>query len=826
MSTEQERKLKSDMKNGVMNMIYNKINSVIGAGDQLFTMTFPAQPLNYRRFVYDTSNRNSVLTKPYTIAEAEFRLSDQMFNPVPITAGSNGKKLSSIYHTLINNYVPSINELAPFFRDRAGLSRFLLQPSGEIDEDGNPISRMGLTNMLYEKYLVAKNEWNEKKNKKFDELKSKNLLDDYSRWLSSAGLVEQERLNNMYNDVVVRGHLHEVMTLLGYINSSSTAEELEMVKQRMRHSVRTSLDESMLIYPVQFQPSNWFMAMTPNLQPQDLTMAKDVLSDQLRQKRKQLHKTKSKLAEIELLSVSNSTIGSIHTELAEGRDRLQEAENKLMQKYGDGVVTAVKTYLNYKAISAEMSLENYINSYTGGAGGVIKNKMLQMGILPEEFNTSKDIEDTVKGVVDAVVGTYKANGDVMAKQRELLELQTKLANAKAHEMSSEKIRLRERVEDLEADVKYLSDLVAGTHGEVAKHERQVASLEENEFKGWSKKTVGEKRDVIKKVMTLFPNLNFDVFTKVGNVETHFDINKDADVSKVTVTGMKNALGDVPKNYALIPKNSEAAEIDGMFTDVTIKIEQNTFREAVKNKSEATDVHANLSIGFVSASASYSHSKSSNSMESEFLSNDMEIGFRVAKVSFDRGGWFNPALFDMSKSFYHLAKLKAGAGFTKNKEEYAAAERTMNSKEYDYMLPSFPVAMVIAKDITIKVVNTQDVKSFSKTVESESMSGNAGLFCFSVSGGKSSDSMAESSFHGHDNSSFYIRIPGPQILGYYQQFVKLDESKDYVSMISDDKRKAEAPLMKALHEFELASQEMSKMTALKKNLKEAKEDAEE
>ncbi len=90
----------ADREQNIMQLIYNKINDMIGAGNQLFSMQFPAQPLNYRMYQYDTSDRNSILTRPYTVAEQEFRLSDQLFDISPITAGSNGEKaLGSVRYT-------------------------------------------------------------------------------------------------------------------------------------------------------------------------------------------------------------------------------------------------------------------------------------------------------------------------------------------------------------------------------------------------------------------------------------------------------------------------------------------------------------------------------------------------------------------------------------------------------------------------------------------------------------------------------------------------------------------------------------------------------
>lgn len=138
----------------IMQMIYNKVYELVGAGNQLFTMVFPAQPLNYRMYQYDTSSITSALTKPYTVSENEFRLSDQLFDVSPITAGPNGERLSVVYDTCINNFIPKLDYLVPFLRDRAGLSNFLEESSGEVDEHSHaPLSRIELCKRLYNDYL-------------------------------------------------------------------------------------------------------------------------------------------------------------------------------------------------------------------------------------------------------------------------------------------------------------------------------------------------------------------------------------------------------------------------------------------------------------------------------------------------------------------------------------------------------------------------------------------------------------------------------------------------------------------------------------------------
>jgi len=260
--------------------------------------------------------------------------------------------------------------------------------------------------------------------------------------------------------------------------------------------------------------------------------------------------------------------------------------------------------------------------------------------------------------------------------------------------------------------------------------------------------------------------------------------------------LSNKLDHIPQNYSILPKSTEAATIDGMFMDVSISIEKTEDASDILKESSASDVQASASFMFGSASVSHSHSKASNNVETSFLSQNMEIGFRVAKVSFDRGGWFNPSLFNMSKAFFHLADFKAGDGLN-----VAAIKNGTTVDKTKTLLPSFPTGFVIAKDITIKISDVTDVSKYSKTVEESSTQGSGGLFCFSVSGGSSSKSVAESSFSGHNGKDFYMRIPGPQILGYFQQFVEKDESAPYEAMFGQEEVN---PLVAALNEFNEAN----------------------
>ncbi len=176
--------------------------------------------------------------------------------------------------------------------------------------------------------------------------KQENGLDEYAKWQSSYAVVRQEELNNLYNDVVVRGLLHEVLTILGYLNASSIAEQLEISKQKMRNSARISLDESMTVYPVQFQPNNWFKALSPNLNPEDLTMAKESIRDVYIAKQKELAQADAELQQMTLLSADPNEIKELEITIGVAKQELNQAESNLIKQYGEGVIGIAKIYFN------------------------------------------------------------------------------------------------------------------------------------------------------------------------------------------------------------------------------------------------------------------------------------------------------------------------------------------------------------------------------------------------------------------------------------------------------------------------------------------------
>lgn len=694
-----------EMYNGVMGAVYNKINEFLGAGDMLFTMEFPGRPLNRHKFEYSTDDRNSVLTKPYTIAEAEFRLSDDLYNLSPITQGPNGKKLTTVFDTLLNNYVPKLSDLKDFVVDKSKIKDWLLTKiEDEIDGKKMNCSRMEFCQLLYNKYLNEKVKWEKEKNDVFDRYKGSGDLDGFSKWVSSEGMVRDEQLNNLFNDAVVRGNYHEVLTYLGFLNISSTAEQLEKTKQNMRNSVRKSLDASMLVYPVQFQPNNWFKALTPNFSPKDLTMSKDILVLQFNAKQKELGTLETQLANLQLKSSSPEEIEALKAKVEDQRAAFKKAESNLIKQYGEGALTAFKVYLN---------------AQTGGALSAVRK------ISAANFDkTTADALGLGQEVVDSMLKTYQANADFLDSAQQLSEVQSYYAESQAHDYRAEINRLQERIKELKADISYIGGLVSGTY------------------------------------------------------------NKENQVDPAT---------DMP----VIPQEVKEGNSDLSFTDIIIKTSDAEDYNKSTSESSASNSSWKVSGWFFSAGGQSSQSSAMSENESYAMSKSFEIGMRVTKVTIDRGGWFNPTIFDMSHAFHRLADLRAGMGITKDDVKNKTAKDLQSLIQYNdetgvkksHLLPSYPVAFVIAKDITIKIsMSEQESHTMKSNMEKSSSSG-GGFLCFSCSNSSSSKSSNETAFHGYHNNAYYVRIPGPQILGWFQNFTPKDNATKYEAL-TDDQLKLE------------------------------------
>lgn len=658
----------------VMELIYEQVNKLFGAGNQLFSMEFPARSLNYSDYEYNIENCYSSLTKPYPVQEAEFKLSDQLYDYESIIQGSNGEKLSSTYDTILNNFVPKLGDLKDFVTDKKRLREWLLKNVSADGMDGKEtMSRMAIAKELYNTYLEQENAWNKEKNDKYDDLKEKNKLEEYAKWISTEGRVKEEIINNYYNDAVVRGNYHEVLTMLGFLNVSSPAELLEKTKQNMRGCVRRSLDGSSDIYTVAIQPSDWFKSLKPNLAPKDLLMSKDALMSDYISKKKAINNLTAQLNDLEFKASQGKNADKLEKEIADLEAKIVEKENNIISSYGEGAVSAFKTALNiYK------NATDPINKISGAVSS-IQDSLEKGNAIPEGLTSVYALlEGASLDRVRNVCEHYREQTELTNDMEKLSKLKLELLETNSSDLTLMKNKTKMQINNLQSDIEFLKPLVEGVVG--------IEATESDE-----------------------------------------------------------------KPSDLLPES----EPDD-FTDIIIKQEEVKAKSSIDEKSRVFSQNNKIAGWF----SSYENKEQGSDTKKDFWEQnsdmDLQIGLRVKKVSFDRGGWFNPTIFKMSKSYYHLTDMKR-------------------------LLPSFPTGFVIAKDVTIKFKYGEQGSESCKQYLEVNNTSNGGILGFRCNNSNSSKGVNETAYSGTSDNYFYIRIPGPQIIGWFQQKTDDDISESYKAM---------------------------------------------
>lgn len=223
-----------------------------------------------------------------------------------------------------------------------------------------------------------------------------------------------------------------------------------------------------------------------------------------------------------------------------------------------------------------------------------------------------------------------------------------------------------------------------------------------------------------------------------------------------------------------------------FTQVIIQSTMASVEQSSSSASSASASSCRSSFFFGGYSSSRSHRESVDNSTMKSQDVKIQIGMSIAKVSIGRE-WFNPGVFLLTKDMYNTSSKKI-APDQKGKPFQDARFNAMN----ECVFPCFPVAFIIARDVTIKFSSNNAMSSsFAQSVEDHSASG-GGFFIFGGSSSSSSSSARSNSRASSTANSVTVRFTSPQILGYYLEATPPDESRtlsegrnannDYISIL--------------------------------------------
>jgi hypothetical protein len=159
---------------------------------------------------------------------------------------------------------------------------------------------------------------------------------------------------------------------------------------------------------------------------------------------------------------------------------------------------------------------------------------------------------------------------------------------------------------------------------------------------------------------------------------------------------------------------------------------------------------------------------------------IQIGLKAAKVNVSRG-WFDPGVFKLTKSMSRLSTNPVSAGPLPRTKDSTSGDVDWNqSSTLDTMnqaiLPCFPVAFVVAKDVSIRFQATSSSLAAVQSVVDQRSAVGGGFLCFSASSSSASHNNSSSLSSKTEGLVITINMLGPQILGWFLETTPVDESK--------------------------------------------------
>jgi hypothetical protein len=694
--------------------IYDQLKKLFGTTSDGLVLEFPGRVLDPTTYAYPITGPYSALVKPQVVSEEEFRLTDplvdfdkaKMTEPSyrPMVNGPSALQLSTTYEADLNTLIPIVTDAEVLFATDKERIRGWLRDTVEdpVLSDGTspavgPRSRMDIYEEKYHSYTTTLEQWRTDKEKMYQAAVADQTdpaaLDKYARAISEQAQDREAQIGAVWDDLVARGYYHEVREALGFLDIAMPAELLEQAKAAMRQSGLSSIDETETIYPVQLQPTNWFTDLVSDFSPVDLLLDPDAMRAELKAKQAELDGINQQIA----VYLSRQTGDPVKLQAAVDKARVQRDTEmtQLTNAYTQNTITAVKMYLAVNPTPSKTVPKEL-------AGDLDPPKKTGMAAMTDA--DWQAITDGLAKVNDAQQGLTEAAGNLST----LLSAQ---ASATVTGASATLSGLQSQASELTSEITALNSTIDSPQAQ--------ASL---------------------KSSYLGPDAS------PGKL---FDPQKTTYMASLAAaTSTKNS---TPPPSALLP-----AQVNGNWETVIVHASGGTNSTSEKLTTASSTTSFDVDVFFGSASGNTSSADADATQVTSASNWDISLGMLAAKVTIDRGGWFQPGIFNMSADFASVFQ----------------ASR---------LLTSYPSSFLVVKDVTIILSQASEAALDTSHVADQARSTSGGCLCFSMSSSSNSHDESHHNAVASTASSVVIRIPQPQILAWFVETVDDTTTNPYTTI---------------------------------------------
>jgi hypothetical protein len=716
--TEQSSKKKD---NSFASMVYDEISAAIGGsnGNQFLCLQLPGTILYAEDYSYDVEQNKP---KPLVVEANESRLANKMFDPCRITSTDNGFTLPYQYKAALDLLSPKLNRNLSNFKNR--LRQLLLSEYPYDFGDGveTKYTPQQVYFKLYEDYINEINEWSKIKSQKKAELREKYKLpseynEAYLDWYETESEKYENEINEKKAKVLTVLSPSDMKILEGALDCGSGAE-LQEARESLK-SVSKPIPSGGYVYPVQFSPPNWFRMIGSSFTSSDLMKGADALATDLQD---------YSLRRMQLCTYIEN-IASIIADDSSFKDQ--------------DVITLIDKVKKSKGLldSAErLAISQLFRfSKTNSESGKVSNPKITVSFDKE---IPEYTDEEIKRLLIPITDIQGALGKRMTRN-----IITNLANRanvgdlidddgdsilfdNNGQISRISTRRKNYIEDITTLEKTLDEKIeASTEGDIY-----------HEFADYLTPIKSQLKTINQKINSILEQIKYS-------------------------SGLQLSTQDDLSSKSLIPNG---------FTQVTIETDISSLdTESEYTKSRGVSTRG---IGLRRVGKSTSTTQINDTYSSLFKDCTIKIVMNVAKIGIERD-WFNPGIFALTKDMIKLGKNM----ISPSKDDYDGITDQRLKDMENCIFPCYPVAMVLARDISInfEFAEQTSLSEQYKFIEKQTLSGGGFLMFRNMSG--NSTIQNTSSHVSLQKQSIMVKIDSTQLIGYYLEATRPDQSIPFDSI---------------------------------------------
>ena len=235
-----------------------------------FILMAPGKVLNYWDYYPGADYEESLLHQnasapevdiPPSVMDRWFQLADVLPGSDPFTGGDSGYSMATAYETIVSQM--DIKGIETKTSDAEARYNFAADYLTSLVRDPDDPTKQTTRLTLYDRYQVEYNDRSLELEDAIDQAKRTRHSVEYEVWFQRHYPALNSKVESSYTKWLVFGQKDIVELYKAYMDTSSAGQDLELARMSLRASGVSSLDRTRTVYPVSFEPGNWYKYLLP-----------------------------------------------------------------------------------------------------------------------------------------------------------------------------------------------------------------------------------------------------------------------------------------------------------------------------------------------------------------------------------------------------------------------------------------------------------------------------------------------------------------------------------------------------------------------------------